>query len=46
MRPLTFRLIAIITSLALIGVIFTQSFWVKNAIKHQEEQFNAKVKIA
>jgi len=46
MRPYTFRMIAFTASLALIGVIFTQSFWVRNAIKHQEEQFNAKVKIA
>ncbi|MCK9617707.1 MAG: HAMP domain-containing histidine kinase [Lentimicrobiaceae bacterium] len=38
--------IIIITSIALSGMVFTQSYWVKNALKLKEEQFNSRVKIA
>ena len=46
MKPGTFRLVAASAFLALIGVIVTQSFWVLNAMKHKEEQFNAKTRVA
>ena len=46
MQSRNIKLIIIITSLSLIGIVFTQLFWVRNAINLKEEQFNHRVRIA
>ena len=45
MKQKTITITIIITSLALLGVIVTQLFWVYNAIHLRNEQFNQKVSI-
>ncbi|MBG7629687.1 MAG: two-component sensor histidine kinase, partial [Bacteroidetes bacterium] len=41
-----FLLIIILMSIALIGIIFVQVFWIKNTILITEEQFTSNVKFA
>lgn len=43
MKKQTFLIIAILSGLALAGVIFIQFFWIRNALTLQEEQFDNKV---
>lgn len=45
MKQNTITITVIITSLALLGVITTQLFWVNNAIQLRNEQFNQHVKL-
>lgn len=40
MKKNSFRFFIIIASISLVGVIFTQLYWVKKAIVFKEEQFN------
>jgi two-component system phosphate regulon sensor histidine kinase PhoR len=42
----TFLIIVAITGIALIGVIFIQFYWIRNAILLQEEQFDSRVRLA
>ncbi len=46
MKSRLFNLIIAITFVSLMGVVFTQVFWVRNAIQLKEEQFNQSVSIA
>ena len=46
MQSSSIKLFLIITSISLIGIVFTQLFWVRNAINLKEEQFNHRVRIA
>jgi two-component system phosphate regulon sensor histidine kinase PhoR len=39
----TFFLIVILTALSLLGIIFIQFFWIRNALQLQEEQFDKSV---
>ena len=41
-----FLLIIVLMSIALIGIIFVQVFWIKNTILITEEQFTSNVKFA
>jgi two-component system phosphate regulon sensor histidine kinase PhoR len=41
-----FRFFIIIATFSLVGVIFTQLYWVKKAVHFKEEQFNQGIKIA
>jgi len=42
----TFLIIVTITGIALLGVIFIQFYWIRNAILLQEEQFDNRVRLA
>lgn len=46
MRKRIFALIVILMSIALIGIISVQVFWIKNTVQITEEQFSANVKFA
>lgn len=46
MKRYTTRLIIILSSISLAGLIITQLFWIKNALKLGEDQFNSRVTIA
>lgn len=46
MKKNVFLLIVLINSVALIGILFTQIFWIKEAYKLMDNQFNATVKVA
>ena len=46
MRKRIFVLIVILMSVALIGIISVQVFWIKNTVQITEEQFSANVKFA
>jgi two-component system phosphate regulon sensor histidine kinase PhoR len=46
MRSKLFTFIIIITFISLLGVVFTQVYWVRNAIGLKEEHFNHSVRIA
>lgn len=46
MRKRIFVLIVILMSIALIGIIFVQVFWIKNTVQITEEQFTSNVKFA
>lgn len=46
MKRSIIRLIVGLTTVALIGTIITQVFWVDNAMKLREDQFNSRTKIA
>lgn len=46
MKPRIILFIIILTSLSLLGVVFTQLFWVEKAINLKEDQFNNSVRIA
>lgn len=45
MKQRTITITIIITSLALLGVIVTQLYWVNNAVQLKNEQFNQKVNL-
>lgn len=45
MRKELFRFIVIIASFSMIGIIFTQLYWVKKAVVFKEEQFDEGVRI-
>lgn len=46
MKRSIIRLIVGLTTVALLGTIITQVFWVDNAMKLREDQFNSRTKIA
>jgi len=46
MNKKTIIFIIILTSISLTGIVVTQLFWVKNALKLKEEQFSHRVSIA
>jgi len=46
MKRKTFLLIVIITALSLVGIIFIQVFWIKNAVELQEKIFHYRVRVA
>lgn len=46
MKPSLFNLIIAIAFVSLMGVVFTQVFWVRNAIQLKEDQFRQSVSIA
>jgi len=46
MKRITIRWIIIASSISLIGLIITQLFWINNALRLGEEQFNNRVTIA
>lgn len=46
MKPRLFTILIIITAISLLGVVFTQIFWVNNAIRMKEEHFSQSVRIA
>lgn len=46
MNRKTFLLIVIITALSLIGIIFIQVFWIKNAVQLQEKIIHYRVRVA
>jgi len=46
MNKRTIVFIIFLTSLSLLGIVITQLFWVDNAIKLKEEQFDHRVRIA
>ncbi|PJB13851.1 MAG: two-component sensor histidine kinase [Flavobacteriales bacterium CG_4_9_14_3_um_filter_32_8] len=46
MNRKTIRIIILLATLSLIGIVATQIFWVKNAYNLQEKQFNDRVHIA
>ncbi len=46
MKKRLFNLIAFIAFISLLGVVFTQVFWVRNAIHLKEDQFRQSVSIA
>jgi two-component system, OmpR family, phosphate regulon sensor histidine kinase PhoR len=46
MKPRFFNLIISIAFVSLLGVVFTQVFWVQNAIYHKQDQFRQSVSIA
>lgn len=45
MKKLTVTLLILITSVALIGIVLIQIYWVRNALRLQEEQFDNKVQL-
>lgn len=45
MRKRTVFLLIAVTSLALAGIIFIQLYWVRNALRLQEEQFDNKIQL-
>jgi len=46
MKRITIRWIIITSSISLLGLIVTQLFWINNALKLGEQQFNSRVTIA
>lgn len=46
MNRKTFLLIVIITALSLVGIIFIQVFWIRNAVHLQEKIFDNRVRVA
>jgi two-component system phosphate regulon sensor histidine kinase PhoR len=46
MKRITIRWIILASAISLIGLIVTQLFWINNALKLGEEQFNSRVTIA
>jgi len=46
MKRITIRWIIIFSSISLVGLIITQLFWINNALRLGEEQFNSRVTIA
>jgi two-component system phosphate regulon sensor histidine kinase PhoR len=46
MKRITIRWIIIASSISLVGLIITQLFWINNALRLGEEQFNSRVTIA
>lgn len=46
MKRITIRWIIIASSVSLVGLIITQLFWINNALRLGEEQFNSRVTIA
>jgi len=46
MKNITIKLIVLLSSISLFGIIITQVFWIKNAIELSEEQFDHRVTIA
>lgn len=46
MKRITIRWIIVASSISLIGLIVTQLFWINNALRLGEEQFNSRVTIA
>jgi len=46
MKRKTFLLIVIITALSLVGIIFIQVFWIRNAVQLQEKIFDNRVRVA
>lgn len=46
MKRKTFLLIVIITAFSLVGIIFIQGFWIKNAVELQERIFHYRVRVA
>ncbi len=46
MKRITIRWIIIASALSLVGLIVTQLFWINNALRLGEEQFNSRVTIA
>jgi len=46
MSKKTFYIVLLLASISLVGIIFTQMFWVKNAISLRQNQFDHRVSIA
>lgn len=46
MKKETIKLIVIFSTISLLGLIFTQLFWIKNAVNLAEEQFDHRVSMA
>ena len=46
MKKNTIKLMAIVTGISLIGLIITQLFWINNAVKLSEKQFDHRVTLA
>jgi len=46
MSKKTFYIVLLLASISLVGIIFTQMFWVKNAITLRQNQFDHRVSIA
>ncbi len=46
MKVATIRFIAGITLFVLLGILFTQFYWIRHAVELREEQFNNRVRIA
>ena len=46
MKNTPIRFIVVLGALSLLGIVFTQVFWVSKAIKNQEQQFNHSVQMA
>ncbi|HBB93346.1 MAG: hypothetical protein A2X22_13430 [Bacteroidetes bacterium GWF2_49_14] len=46
MKKYTIRLIIILSAISLVGLIITQLFWISNALRLGEDQFNSRVTIA
>ncbi len=46
MKKKAIVLIIVVTSLAMVGIILTQVFWVNTALKLKEDQFDNKIRIA
>lgn len=46
MKRITIRWIILASSISLVGLIVTQLFWINNALRLGEEQFNSRVTIA
>jgi len=46
MKKRTIVLIAIITLISLVGIVFTQLYWVKKSLNLKEEQFDNSIRIA
>ncbi len=46
MKKNHYKLLIIIASFSLVGVVFTQLYWVKKAVNFKEEQFNNAIMIA
>lgn len=46
MKRITIRWIIIASAISLVGLIITQLFWINNALRLGEEQFNSRVTIA
>ncbi len=46
MKKEIFRLIVIVASISMIGIMITQLYWVKKAVDFKEDQFNNGVRIA
>ena len=46
MKKETIKLIVLLTTISLLGLIFTQLFWIKNAIDQSENQFDHRISMA